>query len=219
MKLLNKPKHYSLFITTVCLISLIFNLLVFTDMYKLKYKVGKEAYNSALSIRTNNDNNNYILKRVVENKSISNDDLLKLYFNYSSMSDNISNLWYEYCYHIEEESIIKFHKSRSIDIEAGLISEVHGRIEEYIKGILDLEMKTDSYNIEIDDSNLSKFQSMYNLSTSINEIFTNNIDKKLDGCKGEERVKRLINKYYWIDILEELNKLSEEYSGIDFNIE
>lgn len=219
MRTLKKSKHYSMVITIVCLISLIFNFLLFSDIYKLKYKVGKEAYDSSLNIRTYNDSNNEILKKVIESKSISNDDLLKLYFNYSSMSDNISNLWYEYFYHIEEETVIKFHKFKNNDIEANLISEVHGRIEEYLKSVLDLEMKTDNYEVEINDNNLNKFQAMYNLSTDIKKFYDNNIDKRLETYKGEDRVKRLVNKYYWIDVLEELDKLSEKYSSVDFNIE
>ena len=61
------------------LISLIFNIVLSIDSHKYKYKAGREAYNSVLNIRTTNDSNNEILKNVIDNKTISNEELLKLY--------------------------------------------------------------------------------------------------------------------------------------------
>ena len=218
MKHIKQKGNYTLLIILVLLVSLIINVVLSIDTYKYKYKAGKETYNSALNIRTSNETNNEILKGVVENKSINNEQLLKLYMNYSVISENISDLWYEYNYYIEEKVILDFRKIKSIDGEIGIISEVNGRIKELIKNILDLEMQTENYKINIDDNMLYMFNEMYNVSNDIKDMYCNFVDDKLKGLKDEDRVKRLINRYYWIDIFEKLNEINDKYVDIEFTL-
>ena len=197
-------------------ISLIFNIVLSIDSHKYKYKAGKEACNGVLSIRTINESSNEILKNVIDNKTISNEDLLKLYMNYTDISENISDLWYEYNYYIEEKSILDFHKINNIDEEIGIISEVNERIEDFIRSILDLEMKTENDEMHTSDEMLYMFTEMYNISTDIKNMYSDFVDPKLSGLKGEKRIKKLIKEYYWIDILEKLNEINDKYLDVEF---
>jgi len=74
-----------LLILAVLIISLLIN--VYTSIMNSRYKilVGKETYKSVEEIRNRNEGALNILNQSIKAGSISNEELLALYKNYSSM--------------------------------------------------------------------------------------------------------------------------------------
>lgn len=210
-------KSFEVVLVLLLSLSIILNIILLSISYRDNYKAGKESYNSVLNIKAINETNNEILTKAIDSGNIDNLDLLKLYENYSSISDNISNLWYEYSYYRESRYI--FQKVKEIDTNNVMINEVHERIQDYFQSILELEMTTQNYTVSISDKLLADFKVMLEVSNEIRDYYNNFLDKKLNNVDEEERLKMIVRKHYWIDILEKLNEVDNKYIDHEFSLE
>ncbi|MBU5488216.1 hypothetical protein KQI77_08725 [Clostridium sp. MSJ-8] len=211
-------KHRIKVTIMICIIFISVSLNVFLAVsnYQYKYRTGRESYNNILSVRTLNETNNDMLKNILEIGKIGNADLLKLYTNYNTISENISSLWYEYSNYKNDRAL--FTSTKDIDTNDALIGEVNSRITEYLKNILELEMETQNFEMILDGDIKTKFTEILYVSDATKEFFEKFSDEHLKGLEGEKRVKSIIKNKYWIDILENLNKIDQQYVDVDFSM-
>lgn len=212
-----KMKSFEIVLVLVLSISIMLNIILLSVSYKDNYKAGKESYNSTLSIRAINETNNEILKKAIDSGNIDNLELLKLYQNYSNISEDIADLWYEYSYY--RESRMVFQKVKEIDTDNVMINEVHERIEDYFQSILETEMTTQNYNVNVSEKLLNNFKVMLEISNKIKDYYNKIFDEKLDNVNEEERLKKIVRKHYWIDILNKLNEVDNKYIDYEFTLE
>lgn len=210
-----KSNNCTILVITVLIISLVFNIISSIENYKIKFKIGKEAYINSLNVRTINETNNDLLNKIIKVGSVNNSELLKLYVNYSNISDNVADLCYEYNDYMSEK---RLYKSIKIDTNSVLVAEVHERIEEYLKNLLDIEMKKQGSKVILKDKVLEQFKEMLSLSEDIKQFYTEFSEEKLNGLNDEEKIKVIVKKHYWVNILEGLNKINERYLDVEFII-
>lgn len=210
------PGDYMLFVVFILLISFIVNVYISVSNYKFKYRVGKESYNNVENIRVVNEGNIEILTNSIKIGSLENMELLKLYRNYGELSESMIDLWDEYSFY-EESRPTQILKKR-IKKNDVVLNDTNGIIEQYLRSLMEKEMKTQTYKVQLSDKVLDNFNSMLNLSKEIDQYYTEFYDKKLNGAIDEQKEKKIIKNYYWIDVLEDLNIMSKKYSDVDFTV-
>lgn len=211
-------KDYMVLVVIVLFISLIVNVFTSLQNYSSNYKVGRDSYREIENIRAVNENNINILETAIDIGSISNMDLLKLYRNFSDISDSNMNLWSDYIFYEDDSSI--FRMKKQIEKNGDIFVDVNTKIEEYLLSILDREMQTKSYKLELDGVILDNFTLMKKLSNDISNYYTSFYENNsLSKIEGEDRIKRVIKKHYWIDILEGINEINYKYINENFYIE
>ena len=123
----------------VLFVSLLIN--VYTSIMNSRYKIliGKETYKSIEEIRNRNESSLATLDQCIKAKSVSNEELLSLYKNYSSISKEFTNLWVNYKEYGKED-IISINRKSKISNEVP--TEVYSRVESLLFEQLNYEMKT-----------------------------------------------------------------------------
>lgn len=204
-----------LLILTVLIISLLIN--VYTSIMNSRYKilVGKETYKSVEEIRNRNEGALNILNQSIKAGSISNEELLALYKNYSSMSDEFTNLWSNYKNYGKEEIITISKKSK---ISKEIPNEVYSRIESLLFEYLNSEMKNQNDKIILEGETLNNFSAMNNMSNQLNEFFKEFNQEKFSNKTEEDKEIITIKKNYWIDILNGINSIMDPYINYEFTI-
>lgn len=206
--------NYVFLIIVVLIVSFITN--VYTSVVNIKYKevIGKENYKSIEEIRTRNEKNLNLLNQCISTKSVSNEEILALYKNYSILSDQLTNLWSNY-WDYENKNIINI-KSKKINLE-NLPNNTFDDIEDLLYEYVVLEMKNKNEKLDLDNKNLENFRTMLSLSEDINNYLisfnTNNYKKDI---KEEKKIKVSIKNKYWLVNLKEINDILEEYLDYEF---
>ena len=78
------------------------------------------------------------------------------------------------------------------------------------------ENKTQSYKVELTGKTLENFNSILIISNNIDSYYNEFYDKNLSSVDIEDREKAIIKKYYWIEILEDINEINQKYINSDF---
>ncbi|MGG7178068.1 hypothetical protein ACQPU1_10765 [Clostridium paraputrificum] len=209
-----KPGDYMLFVVGILFISFMVNVYISASNYKSQYRVGMESYKNIENIRFTNESNIGILDTAIEIGSIDNMDVLRLYKNYGDISDSTINLWDDYSFYKGNKSLFKFKKN--IETNKNTLVDINGKIEEYLLSILDREMKTQSSKIVLNGEILKVFERIKSLAEEINTYYTEFYSMYLRDVVDEERMKKIIKKYYWIDMLEGVNDINEKYIDMNF---
>ena len=209
-----RPGDYMLFIVGILFISFMVNVYISVSNYKSQYRVGMESHKNIENIRFINENNIKILDTAIEVGRIDNMDMLKLYKNYGDISDCTTNLWEDYSFYEGNKPLINFRKN--IDTNKNVLVDINGKIEEYLLSELNREMKTQSYKIVLNGEMLNIFKEIKKLAEEINVYYNEFYDMYLSDVIDEERKKKIIKNYYWIDMLEGVNDINEKY--IDMNL-
>ncbi|NLK95051.1 MAG: hypothetical protein GX275_07650 [Clostridiales bacterium] len=205
------------FIAIILVFSILLNVIFATKSYNYKYKIGQEAYNNIASIKILNESNKEILNNVISTNYLENNDLLKLYKNYSDISVNIAKLWEEYNFYRNDSVFNLF--SKSVKTKDSASNEVHWRIEEYINKILETEMTTSNFKLTLEGNTFEQIKAMSNLSNEIDDLFAEFRNSKLKDVDEENKAKVIINNKYWIDLLTGINTISEKYIDEDFSLD
>lgn len=211
-----KNKGLEVAIALIILLSVVLNVVLLSKNYSNMYIEGRESYNSILNIRAINETNNKLITKAIDSGNIENLDLLKLYENYGNINDNISNLWYEYSNYRENRTV--FQKTKKIDTNSVMINEINERFEDYLKGILETEMTNQNYTVIVSDKLLDNLNIMLKISDEIKDYYNNFLDNKLSNVNEEDRLKIIVRKHYWIDILEKLNEVDNRYIDYEFSL-
>lgn len=214
MKSFKISKNASVLIMIFILfVSLIIN--VYTSIMNSRYKIliGKETYKSIEEIRNRNESSLVVLDQCIKAKSVSNEELLALYKNYSSISKEFTGLWLNYKEYGEEDLISINKKSKN---KNQVPTEVYSRVESLLFEQLNYEMKTNKEKVILEGEVLNNFTAMYNLTNEINGFYNEFNDTKMKNIDIDKREITYIKKSYWIDILEGMNAVIEPYSNYEF---
>ena len=202
-----------LLIIFVLFVSLLIN--VYTSIMNSRYKIiiGRETYKSIEEIRNRNESSLATLDKCIKAKSVSNEELLALYKNYSSISKEFNALWISYKEYGKEELISINKKSK---IPNQVPTEVYSRVENLLFEQLNYEMRTNNDKVILEGDVLDNFTEMYNLTHEINDFYKDFNETKLKNIDVDDREITYIKKSYWIDILEGMNSVIEPYSDYEF---
>lgn len=204
--------NYIFLIILILLISLITNVYSATVNMKYRQVVGKENYKSIEEIRNRNEKNLNILNQCINTKSASKEELLALYKNYCTLSDEFSSLWSNYWdYENKSISILKSKNSYIDKSPNNILDDIETLLYEYL--ILDIKNE----KIELKDKNLDNFLIMQNISDYINNYLVefNSSNYKKDIIE-ENKIKKAIKKQYWIINLREIDNILDEYLDYEF---
>ena len=214
-KKVRRPGDYMLFVVVILLLSFLVNVYISIDNYKFKYRVGRESYTNIEKIKSTNKTNNEILNNAIKIGSLDNMELLKLYKNYGELSDSMVSLWDEYSFYEENISVLDFSKKK-IDKNNVVFNDIYGTIEEYFRSLMDEEMKNQSYKVELTGKTLENFNSILIISNKIDSYYDEFYNKNLSSVDIEDREKTIIKKYYWIEMLEDINEINQKYINSEF---
>ena len=211
-------KEYMILVLAILLVSLTLNIFTSINNYKIKYRVGKESYSSIEHIRINNENNMTILEKSIEVGYLTNMELLQLYKNYSDISSNIIKLWDEYSFYANNKPL--FNLKKKLDTDKNILNDINNNIEDSLLFILNNQMENQSYRLYLNENKLlNKFNGMKELSDKVNNYYIDFYDKYLIDVIDEDKVKKIIKEHYWIDILEGIYSINDEYKNYDFVLE
>ena len=202
-----------LLIIFVLFVSLLIN--VYTSIMNSRYKIliGKETYKSIEEVRNRNESSLATLDQCLKSKSVSNEELLALYKNYSSISKEFTSLWLSYKEYGEEDIISINKKSKNL---YQVPTEVYSRIESLLFEQLNYEMKTNKDKVILEGEVLDNFTAMYNLTNEINGFYNEFNESKLKNIDIDKKEITYIKKSYWVDILEGMNSVIEPYLDYEF---
>ncbi len=202
-----------LLIIFVLFVSLLIN--VYTSIMNSRYKIliGKETYKSIEEVRNRNESSLATLDQCLKSKSVSNEELLALYKNYSSISKEFTSLWLSYKEYGEEDIISINKKSKNLN---QVPTEVYSRIESLLFEQLNYEMKTNKDKVILEGEVLDNFTAMYNLTNEINGFYNEFNESKLKNIDIDKKEITYIKKSYWVDILEGMNSVIEPYLDYEF---
>ena len=197
----------------VLFVSLLIN--VYTSIMNSRYKIliGKETYKSIEEIRNRNESSLATLDQCIKAKSVSNEELLSLYKNYSSISKEFTNLWVNYKEYGKED-IISINRKSKISNEVP--TEVYSRVESLLFEQLNYEMKTNKEKVILEGEVLDNFTAMNNMTNEINNFFKEFNENKLKNTDIDKREIIYIKDSYWIDVLKGMNSIIDSYSNYEF---
>lgn len=189
---------------------------VYTSIVNIEYKevIGEENYKSIEEIRNRNEKNLNLLNQCINTKSASNEEILALYKNYCTLSDEFTKLWSNY-WNYENRNILNL-KSKNIYMNK-LPSNTFEDIEALLYEYLILEMKNKNEKIQLTGKNLDNFLIMLSLSQDINNYLidfnTNNYKKDIN---EEKKIKQAIKNKHWLINLSGIDDILEEYLDYEF---
>ncbi|MDY3828887.1 MAG: hypothetical protein SOZ71_08930 [Clostridium sp.] len=213
MSLKTKNGRIILCISVILIISIIINIFQIMIISEYRHRVGSITYNNIINVKNTNISNNDILLKSIETSTIEITDLLKLYKNYSFISNNIMSLWDEYNFYKNSNYIFT---KKEIKTDVMVVNEIHNRIEEYLNVLIQKNINKKVDKIAINGIDLQNFIEMQELSSEIIDFYASFIKENMDGMDTNQRKDIITNEYYWIDILDNIDTITKEYN--EFNI-
>ncbi|NME82915.1 hypothetical protein [Clostridium sp. SM-530-WT-3G] len=200
----------------ILIVSIVGNIYSIYKIENYKYRIGQESYIKIQDIKQRNESNMEILNKSIDSKNIRNEEILKLYKNYDVMSSDIIELWQQYSEY-KDNSITLL--SKKIDTNKIIQNDINGKIKEYMYSTLTKEMKNEKSKLILKDDNLMCFEAMDEMSKKIYDYFNEFDAEKLKGCSDKDKEKKIIKNNYWIDMLNGIYCISDDYADIQWNIE
>lgn len=211
-----KTKDYTPILIIFFFISIIINIYSYLNINKYKYQLGKESQINIEDIRQRNESNMNIINVSIGQGCIKNEDLLKLYKNYDIITSEIIELWGQYASY-KDNTFSMF--SKKIDTKKVLENDVYVRIKDYLSIILNQTMKSKDLGLTLSPEYIENFKTMSELTEKVNDYFDEFNSEKLSNVTGEQREKEIIKNHYWIDMLEGIYNINNDYTNIEFNVD
>ena len=211
-----KNIDYMMIISVVLIVSIIINIYSIMKLNDYEYKIGQQSYTNIEDIKQRNEKNMDILSKSIEVGTIKNEELLKLYKNYDAISTEIMELWQQYGQYTQNSNFIF---SKNINTNKVMENDIHGKIKEYMLSTLNREMKNEKSKLKLEGEDLQSFKYMYEISSRIYEYFNKFNGETLKAIKGEEKEKKVIKEHYWLDMLQGIYDISNDYANIQWKIE
>ena len=211
-----KSVDYVMIIAMILIVSIIMNIYAVVKLNNYKYKIGQQSYIKIEDVKQRNESNMDILLKSIEQGSIKNEDLLKIYKNYDVITGDIIELWQQYGSYTQS-SISVF--SKSIKTNKIMENDIHGKIKEYTLSVLNKQMRNEKSKLQLQSEDLQSFKAMYEISSRIYEYLNKFNDETLKGATGEDKEKKVIKEHYWIDMLGGIYDISEDYVNLQWKVE
>jgi len=203
-------------IAIVLIVSIIMNIYAVVKLNNYKYKIGQQSYIKIEDVKQRNESNMDILLKSIEQGSIKNEDLLKLYKNYDVITGDIIELWQQYGSYTQSSISIL---SKNIKTNKIMENDIHGKIKEYTLSVLNREMRNEKSKLQLQSQDLQYFKAMYEISSRIYEYLNKFNEETLKGATGEDKEKKVIKEHYWIDMLAGIYNISEDYVNLQWKVE
>jgi len=207
---------YIMLIAVLLIVSVIVNIYALFKLNDYKYKIGQQSYIKIEDVKQRNESNMDILSKSIENGSIKNEELLKLYRNYDVISSDIMDLWQQYGAYTQNSLLIF---SKKIETNKIMENDIHGKIKEYMLSVLNREMKNEKIKLQLENEDMQSFKDMYEISSRIYAYLNKFNEETLKGTTGEDKEKKVIKEHYWIDMLEGIYDISDDYVNVQWKIE
>ena len=211
-----KNIDYVMIIAIVLIVSIIMNIYAVVKLNNYKYKIGQQSYIKIEDVKQRNESNMDILLKSIEQGSIKNEDLLKLYKNYDVITGDIIELWQQYGSYTQSSISIL---SKNIKTNKIMENDIHGKIKEYTLSVLNREMRNEKSKLQLQSQDLQSFKAMYEISSRIYEYLNKFNEETLKGATGEDKEKKVIKEHYWIDMLAGIYNISEDYVNLQWKVE
>lgn len=211
-----KNIDYVMIISVVLIVSIIINIYSIMKLNDYKYKIGQQSYTDIEDIKQRNEKNMDILSKSIEVGTIKNEELLKLYKNYDAMSSDIMELWQQYGQYTQNSNFIF---SKNIKTNKVMENDIQGKIKEYMLSTLNREMKNEKSKLKLEGEDLQSFEYMYEISLRIYEYFNKFNEETLKKITGEEKENKVIKEHYWVDMLQGIYDISNDYVNVQWKIE
>lgn len=212
---LDKKSSYMLIVTSVLLISLLLNVYQKIDGSIYKKEIGNEINKSVEEIRTRNESILLTLEGCLVSESITKEEVLTLYKNYSLISISELNLWEKYLNNIENSW---FKKDDKVNLAESNQNNIFANIEDLICSLLLNSVSDNTDSIKLNEKLLVDIAVMKEISYELNEYFNVFMSEKLGNLEGEDKAKKMINKEYWIDILNYIESINNKYKDYMFKL-
>ncbi|AWK49947.1 hypothetical protein DIC82_02065 [Clostridium beijerinckii] len=216
--MINRIKNidYMMLISVLLIVSVIVNIYALFKINNYKYKIGQQSYIEIEDIKQRNESNMDILSKSIEIGSIKNQELLKLYKNYDAITSDIMELWQQYGSY-KQNSLSIF--SKKIETDKIMENDIHGKMKEYMLSVLNREMKNEKSKLELGNEDLQSFKDMHAISLRIYEYLNKFNEEILSGIAGKDKEKKVVKDHYWIDMLEGIYDISDDYVNLQWKIE
>lgn len=211
-----KSIDYVMLLGSFLIISIIVNVYSLSKITSYKYRLGKQSYVQIEDIKQRNESNMDILSKSIEEGSIKNQELLKIYNNYDAISNDIIGLWQQYN-NYTKNGLYKF--SKTIKTNEIIEKDIYGKMKEYMSSTLNREMRNEKSKLLLEAEDLECFQSMQQMSVETYDYFKTFNQNILGGITGDGKEKKIIKKLYWIDMLQGMYAISDDYANVEWKIE
>ena len=211
-----KNIDYMMPISILLIVSIIVNVYALFKINNYKYKIGQQSYIKIEDVKQRNESNMDILSKSIENGSIKNEELLKLYKNYDVITSDIMELWQQYGSYTQNSLSIF---SKKIETNKIVENDIHRKIKEYMLSVLNREMKNEKIKLQLENEDMQSFKDMYEISSRIYEYLNKFNEETLEGISGKDKEKKVIKNHYWIDMLEGIYDISDDYVNVQWKIE
>lgn len=211
-----KNIDYIMLIAVLLIVSVIVNIYAVFKLNDYKYKIGKQSYIKIEDVKQRNESNMDILSKSIEKGSIKNEDLLKLYKNYDAITSDVMELWQQYGAYTQN-SVLIF--SKKIETDKIMENDIHGKMKEYMLSVLNREMRNEKSKLQLENEDMQSFKDMYEISSRIYGYFNKFNEETLKSITGEDKEKEVVKQHYWIDMLEGIYDISDDYVNLQWKIE
>lgn len=184
-----------------------------------RYKkiIESTCYGNIEDIRIKNESILSIIDSSIKAESITNDELLTLYKNYSAITNAETELL-EYYLEYKDNPSIKTSK-KNVSITSENVNEMYWHIEEVIYSYIKSDLSEKSSAMKINGDILQDFTVLKEMSKSLNQYYINFYDENFAELDEEKRADKIIENAYWLDILNEIQNITMEYVDYEFSYE
>ena len=201
----DKKGELILTLIIILVISLIFNIYQRLVVIDYSNYIKESMYENIEEIKVRNESILLTTNEVIESEVITNTQLLDLYNNYKTIysveSETLeANLDYK---NIENEvSQNNFFLRAEEYLKFLLISNTEGKLGENKEQVITKLNKDKKENITI----------LRDVSEEINNYFIKLTETTLKGMEGKEKIEKLIEDDYWIEVVTEIQLIGDKYS-------
>ena len=207
------------FIIILIILFISFVLNCYQVMVNKRYKriIESTCYGNVEEIRIKNENVLSILDRCIKSGNISNEELLKLYKNYSAIASAETNLL-EYYLEYKDNPNIKI-SNKNVSIENENINGIYWQIEEVIYNYIKSDLSEKAESMKINDEKLEEVIVLKEMAEKLNEYYISFYDENCSNLNEDSRADKIIKHAYWLDILKGIQNINEEYIDYEFSSE
>ena len=212
-----KKDKFLILVSVILFISFILNCYQVIINKRYKSIIELTCYKNIEEIRIKNENILSILDSCIKAENISNEELLTLYKNYLTISNKETELL-EYYLEYKDNPTIKTTNNNAT-IESGDTSKFYWEIEELVYSYIQRDLSEKAESMKIVDEKLEDFNILKNISEELNNYYINFYNEKCTDLDETSRAEEIIKNAYWIEILQEIQNINQDYIDYEFTYE
>lgn len=216
---ITKKDKYFIVVVSILLISFILNCYQVIVNKRYKRIIESTCYGNIEEIRIKNESILSIVDSCIKAESISNDELLTLYRNYSAIASAETELLEYYLEYRDNPNIKTSNKNVTIESGNKNINEIYWEIEEVIYSYIKNDLNEKSTVMKVQDKALADFKVMKEMAEKLNQYYISFYEENFSKLDEDQRADQIIENAYWLDILKGIQSINEEYIDYEFSAE